>query len=245
MNDDRKDDLPPAGGGAGTAGQPHAAAAEPGSGPTATQKTPAEQGPGVPGGADPMRERMAVLEAEAGNLRDQVLRAFAEMENMRKRAERERVDTLKYAVTKLARDLLPVSDNLLRAVAAVPAGAADPVLRSLLDGVTMTERNLTGVLERHGVKRMDAEGAAFNPHHHQAVMEQENAGIPAGTVVTVFEPGYMIDDRVLRPATVVVSKGGPKDLPPAEPAGASRRAPVADEPVAATASNGTERTTGK
>lgn len=154
--------------------------------------------------------QLEALQAEVRDLKDQVLRGYAEMDNIRKRAERERLDTQKYAVSKFARDMLSVADNLERALAAVPSDTSDPVLKGLLDGVTVTERGLAGVLERYGIKRIAAEGAPFDPHLHQAVMEHQDPSVPNGTVVRVFEAGYLIGDRVLRPASVVVSKGGPK-----------------------------------
>jgi molecular chaperone GrpE len=154
--------------------------------------------------------QIQALQAEVRDLKDQVLRGYAEMDNIRKRSERERLDTQKYAVSKFARDMLSVADNLERAMAAVPTDTSDPVLKGLLDGVTVTERGLSGVLERYGIKRMAAEGAPFDPHLHQAVMEHQDPSVPSGTVVRVFEAGYTIGDRVLRPASVVVAKGGPK-----------------------------------
>ncbi len=154
--------------------------------------------------------QLQALQTEVRDLKDQVLRGYAEMDNIRKRAERERADTQKYAVSKFARDMLSVADNLERALAAVPTDTSDPVLKGLLDGVTVTERGLAGVLERYGIKRIAAEGAPFDPHQHQAVMEHQDPSVPNGTVVRVFEAGYMIGDRVLRPASVVVAKGGPK-----------------------------------
>lgn len=166
-------------------------------------------------GPDPAEAQIAALQAEIKDLRDQVLRAFAEMDNIRKRGERERLDTQKYAVSKFARDMLSVADNLERALAAVPSDTSDPVLKGLLDGVQVTERGLAGVLERYGIKRIEAQGAPFDPHQHQAVMEHQDPNVPNGTVVRVFEAGYLIEDRVLRPASVVVAKGGPKYEKPA------------------------------
>jgi molecular chaperone GrpE len=118
----------------------------------------------------------------------------------------------KYAITRFARDVLSVGDNLQRAIAAVPAGAADedPALKALIDGVTLTEREFLNVLERNGVKRLDPSGEPFNPHQHQAMTEVENREVTPGTVVQVFQPGYILEDRVLRPAMVVVAKGGAK-----------------------------------
>lgn len=158
---------------------------------------------------------IAALRAEAADLKDRLLRAHAEMENMRKRTEREKEEISKYAVTRLARDVVTVGDNFQRAIDAVPPGAVeqDPALKSFLEGVTMTERELLNVLERHGIKRIQPMGEPFNPHLHQAVMEMPRADVPAGTIVQLFQPGFTIEDRVLRPAMVAVAKGGPKPAP--------------------------------
>jgi molecular chaperone GrpE len=176
---------------------------------------------------------IAELRREASDLRDRVLRAHAEVENMRKRTEREKEETAKYAVTRFARDILTVGDNFQRALTAVPPGAADadPALKALVEGVTMTEREFQNVLERNGVKRIDAMGFAFNPHLHQAVMEQAKPDVPAGTIIQVFQPGYVIEDRTLRPAMVVVATGGFKPVKTPEGAGGPpQKAP--DEPEA-------------
>ncbi len=156
--------------------------------------------------------RVKELEGQQGDLTDRLLRAHAEMDNLRKRVEREKVDDRKYAITKFAVDIVGIADNFQRAVAAVPPGASDHEgpLKSMVEGVVMTERAFLQVLERHGVRRIDPMGEPFNPNMHQAVMEQENPEVPAGTVMQVFQPGYMIEDRVLRPAMVVVAKGGVK-----------------------------------
>lgn len=156
--------------------------------------------------------RAAAKEAQAEAANDKVLRAYAELDNMRKRVEREKEDTAKYAITKFARDIIGVADNFERAINSVPAEAKadNPALVSLIDGVSLTEREFLNVLERHGVKRVSPQGEIFNPNYHQAVMEQHNPDVPAGTVLQVFQPGYMIEDRVLRSAMVVVAAGGPK-----------------------------------
>jgi len=155
---------------------------------------------------------IAALRAEAAELKDRLLRAHAEVENIRKRSEREKEETAKYAVTRFARDIVNVGDNFQRAIDAVPAGAAeqDAALKSFLEGVTMTERELLNVLERYGIKRVQPINETFNPHLHQAVMEIQRTDVPAGTVVQVFQAGFTIEDRVLRPAMVAVAKGGPK-----------------------------------
>lgn len=163
---------------------------------------------------------IAELRREVADLKDRVLRAHAEVENVRKRSDREKEETSKYAVTKFARDVLNVGDNFQRALSAVPAGAADsdPALKALVEGVVMTEREYLNVLERHGVKRIEAQDQPFNPHLHQAVMEMPRPDIPAGTIVQVFQAGFTIGDRTLRPAMVVVSSGGPKAQKPGEAA---------------------------
>ena len=161
---------------------------------------------------------IGILQSEIAELKDRLLRTHADMDNIRKRSEKEKADAHKYAVSKFARDMIEVGDNFQRAIETVPAGAAEqnPALKSFLDGVTMTERELINTLERHGIKRIDPNGQIFNPHLHQAVMEAQNLEVPAGTVTQVYQLGYMIDDRVLRPAMVVVAKGGFKPMRPVE-----------------------------
>jgi molecular chaperone GrpE len=155
---------------------------------------------------------IAGLRAEAADLKDRLLRAHAEVENIRKRSEREKEETAKYAITRLARDIVSVGDNFQRAIDAVPPDAVeqDSALKSFLEGVTLTERELLNVLERYGIRKMTPTGEPFNPHLHQAVMEMQRTDVPAGTVVQVFQAGFVIEDRVLRPAMVAVSRGGPK-----------------------------------
>lgn len=185
----------------------------------------------VPGGEEAkIAALVAALQAEVTDLKDRLLRAHAEMDNVRKRGEREKADTLKYAVSKFAQDMLSVGDNVQRAIAAVPAEAAeqDAALQSFLEGVTLTERELINVFERHGITRMDPLGAPFNPHHHQAVMETQSTDVPNNTVTQVLQSGYMIEDRVLRPAMVIVAKGGPK-LAAAEPAPNARSEATLDD----------------
>ena len=161
---------------------------------------------------------IAALNTEAADLKDRLLRAHAEVENIRKRSEREKEETAKYAITRLARDIVGVGDNFQRAIDAVPADAVqqDSALKSFLEGVTLTERELLNVLERYGIRKMAPINEPFNPHLHQAVMEMPRTDVPAGTVVQVFQAGYTIEDRVLRPAMVVVAKGGPKPAPATE-----------------------------
>ncbi len=163
-------------------------------------------------GTKSSQDAIAALQAENAELKDRWLRAHAEIENVRKRAEREREDAAKYSITKLARDIVAVGDNFQRAIDAVPAGAAekDAALKSFLEGVTMTERELLNALDRHGIRRVQPLNEPFNPHLHQAVAQVPRTDVPAGTIVEVYQAGYMIEDRVLRPAMVGVAQGGPK-----------------------------------
>jgi molecular chaperone GrpE len=178
---------------------------------------------------DEARRTIEVTRAEIEAANERVLRAFADVENMRKRVEREKEEIAKYAVTKLVRDVVLVADNFERAIASVPADAREdnPALASLLDGVTLTEREFMNTLERYGVKRVAPLNEPFNPHQHQAVMEQANPDVPSGTVLQVFQVGYLIEDRVLRPAMVVVSTGGPKTQRPGAN-GSARNGAAAD-----------------
>ncbi len=196
-------------------------ATAPNAGAEAAREPSAPEQPQATSYVDPtiaMEAQIAGLEAQVKDLTDRLLRTHAEMDNMRKRTERDKADTVKYAITKFAADIVTVGDNFQRAISAVPAGAVDtdPALKSLLEGVMLTEREFLGVLDRHGVTRLDPKGQAFDPNYHQAVMEQPHAEVPSGTVLQVFQPGYVIDDRVLRPAMVIVSTGGPKPSKPAE-----------------------------
>jgi molecular chaperone GrpE len=164
---------------------------------------------GDPIASDPMQAAVQ----EAADLKDRLLRALAEMENQRRRTERDLADARAYAISAFARDLLAVADNMRRALEAVGTDArvnADPGLNSLIEGVELTERELINALERHGVKKIEAEGGRFDPHRHQAMFEMPEPSVPAGTVVQVVQPGYTLGDRVLRPAMVAVSKGGPR-----------------------------------
>jgi molecular chaperone GrpE len=177
----------------------------------APQAAPGADAPAGNGNGQP-EDAVGVLEGRIADLTDRLLRAHAEMDNLRKRTERDKEDTAKYAISKFAREVLAVGDNLQRATAAVPPGAADadPALKALVDGVAMTEREFLNVLERNGVKRIDPEGQPFNPHQHQAMIEIDQPDVAPGTIVQVYQPGYILEDRVLRPAMVVVAKGGEK-----------------------------------
>ena len=161
----------------------------------------------------PLDEEFEALRAENAELRDRFLRLAAEMDNLRRRTERDVKDAKSYSVANFARDMLAVSDNLRRAIDAVPAearAAAEAGLMALIEGVEMTERHMLSTLERHGVHKIDAEGQKFDPNFHQAMFEVPNPAVPNNTVVQVVQAGYRIGERVLRPAMVGVAKGGQK-----------------------------------
>ena len=166
--------------------------------------------------------RVAALEAELVEQKDRLLRALAETENVRRRGQREREDASKYAVAGFAKELLSVADNLRRALDSLPeTEAKDQRTRGLLAGVAATERELLDVFERHGIRRIDPNGERFDHNFHQAIFEAERPGKPAGVVIEVLQPGYVLHDRLLRPAMVGVAKETPG---PAEPAEAADRA---------------------
>lgn len=164
-------------------------------------------------------EAVVRLVQENEELKDRALRLAAEMENLRRRTQRDVQDAKSYAVSNFARDMLQVSDNLDRALAAIPAEAkegGDAGFKSLIEGVELTGRAMLSTLERHGVKQINPEGEKFDPNFHQAMFEVPNPAIANGTVVQVVQTGYVIGDRVLRPAMVGVSKGGPAAAPAAQ-----------------------------
>lgn len=156
--------------------------------------------------------RIAVLEAEVAELKDKLLRALAETENVRRRSERQRVDATRYSIASFAREIVVVADNLRRALSSVPgdARAQDEKLETLCAGVEMTERELLNVFERFDVRRIDAMGKRFDHNFHEAMFEVDDPSQPAGTVIHVMEAGFTIGDRLLRPAKVGLAKGGPK-----------------------------------
>jgi molecular chaperone GrpE len=152
---------------------------------------------------------------EAADLKDKLLRALAEMENLRRRTEREVADARLYGIASFARDILGVADNMDRALQALDTDLrekADATTKALLDGVELTERELLKVLEKHGVKKFEPLGEKFDPNLHQAMFELPDPSRPAGTVAQVMQPGYMIGERMLRPALVAVAKGEPKAM---------------------------------
>ncbi len=184
----------------------------------------------APGAAS--SDRTAELEATVADLRDLLPRAHAQTENLRRRTEREVQDGKRYAISAFARDLLGVADNLRRALDAAAAASsaegdavdaaeesADPTFTAFVEGVELTERELLKAFEKNGVKKLNPRGQLFDPHRHEAVFEAPDPSVPAGTVVQVMQEGYVIGDRILRPAMVGVARGGPK--PGAAPEAAS------------------------
>jgi molecular chaperone GrpE len=159
--------------------------------------------------------------ALAADFKDKLLRTLAEMENLRKRTEREIVDGRLYGIAGFARDVLGIADNMRRALDAVGSDTreqADAGVKALLDGVELTERELLKTLEKHGIKKFEPLGEKFDPNLHQAMYEVPDPALPPGTVVQVVQAGYKIGERILRPAMVAVSKGGPKSAGPPDAA---------------------------
>jgi molecular chaperone GrpE len=175
--------------------------------PPHEENTVAEQ----PQADDPL----AVAQRESAELKDKLLRTLAEMENLRRRTEREVTDARTYGIASFARDVLGIADNMQRALDAARqelGNSADPGVKTLLEGVELTERELLKALEKNGVKKFDPQGEKFDPNLHQAMYEVPDASVPSGMVMQVIQPGYMIGERILRPALVAVSKGGGKPV---------------------------------
>ena len=165
--------------------------------------------PAEPDRADPI----AALHEENQSLKDKLLRTLADMENLRRRTEKEIADARTYAVANFARDMLTVTDNLRRALDSCPEEvrlAADGTIKPMLEGVELTERDLLKTLERHHIRKIDPTGERFDPNVHQAMFEVEDPSVAAGTVTQVVQSGFVIGERVLRPALVGVAKGGAK-----------------------------------
>ncbi|MBB4197236.1 nucleotide exchange factor GrpE [Rhodoblastus sphagnicola] len=173
-------------------------------------ETPAADAPQ----SDAERDAAAVqaLIAENASLKDKVLRTLAEMENLRRRTEKEVTDAKIYGVASFARDMLTFADNLHRSLDNVPAEAreSDPALKTFIEGIELTERDFISRLQRHGVRKLDPKGQKFDPNFHEALFEIPDESIPTGTVAQVVEDGFAIGERVLRPAKVGVARGGPK-----------------------------------
>ncbi len=152
-------------------------------------------------------ERIAQLESQLAEARDKQLRALAESENQRRRFLREREESLRFAASSFAKELLSVADNLRRAIESEGAISNDPAAKGVIDGVAATERELWAIFERHGVKRVEpALGDPFDPHLHQAMYEVATGDHPPGTIAQIMQPGYVMHDRLLRPALVGVAK---------------------------------------
>ena len=186
---------------------------------SATPETPAtdQTAAAAPSGSEKTEAEIhaliEALNAENTSLKDKALRTLADMENLRRRTEKEIADSRLYAVTNFARDILSVADNVRRGLESVPAdfaAAADGPFKALIEGIELTERDLLKTLERHGVKKLEPKGERFDPNRHQAMFEVPDESVPHGTVTQVVQAGYVIGDRPLRPALVGVSKGGPK-----------------------------------
>lgn len=219
-------------------GKAEPTAAAEAAGPQEASGEASAEAPGaeVPGTETRAEDRTGQLEAEVAELKDQLLRALAETENLRRRAQRERADVVKYAAAPMLRDLLAVADNLSRAVESVPAddSAGDQRLETLLAGVKLTDKELNTVLERHHVVKLEPIGERLDPHRHEAMFEVPDESRPNGTVVQVVQPGYLLHDRLLRPARVGVSRGGPAKAPTegqeAEAESAAEQSPESTEP---------------
>jgi molecular chaperone GrpE len=169
-----------------------------------------------PGGAagravasDRSSEDRTQLLAENAELKDRLLRALAEVENTRRRAERDLDNMRQYAITNFAGDMLNVADNLERAIASIPASVREPeaALRTLVEGVGLTEKELLRALEKHGIRKLDPVGERFDPNLHEALFEVPDPSVPRGTVMKVLQPGYAIGSRALRPAKVGIASG--------------------------------------
>jgi molecular chaperone GrpE len=176
---------------------------------TGTDKAPAPEQPGEP---DPFVV-LEKLKEENAELKDKLLRTLAEMENLRRRTEREVSEAKAYGVTSFARDMLVFADNLRRAVDNVPADVrarAEPALGTFIEGIELTERDFASRLDKYGVKKLEPQGMKFDPNLHEALFEVPDETVANGTVVQVVEAGYAIGDRVLRPAKVGISRGGPR-----------------------------------
>jgi molecular chaperone GrpE len=171
------------------------------------------EAPEVSNGERDVHSVIEALNAENTQLKDKVLRTLADMENLRRRTEKEVADARVYATTNFARDILNVADNVRRALESVPAEAAasaEGALKALMEGIDLTERDLLKTLERHGIRKLEPKGEKFDPNLHQAMFEIPDPTVPNGTVREVVQAGFVIGDRVLRPALVGVAKGGAK-----------------------------------
>ena len=204
---DRKwtpDDKPPGHRPAGSIGAPPVVR---GNDAPSDQATAAESGETA--ASDRALEERAQLLAENAELKDRLLRALAEVENTRRRAERDLDNMRQYAITKFAGDILNVADNLERAIASIPDSVRERegALKTLVEGVGLTEKELLCALEKHGIRKLDPVGERFDPNLHEALFEVPDPTVPRGTVMKVLQPGYVIGSRALRPARVCIASG--------------------------------------
>ena len=220
------EDETPEAAGAPETGADDAAAASP-SGAAADAPADAD-GDGTAGGTEPEAEEAPEAapdedsgaeepspEDEVADLKDKLLRTLADMENLRRRSQKERQDALRYGAAGLALEILTVADNLRRALESAPTddGAEDGALAGFIEGVQLTEKSLHAALERQGVQRIEPEGEKFDPQFHEAMLEMPAPGAAPGTVVQVLEVGYVIHERLLRPAKVAVARAAPEETP--------------------------------
>ena len=180
------------------------------------ENTPAEEPretDATPPEADAVASALTEALAREAELKDKLLRAMAETENLRRRAEKEKSESIQYGLTRFAGDLLTVADTLERALASIAAEAregAGEAVKTVLDGIELTGKELQRVFEKHGIKRIDPKGLKFDPHLHTAIAQVPAPTVPDGTIVDVAQVGYSISERLLRPAMVIVGTGGPK-----------------------------------
>jgi len=153
------------------------------------------------------KSKEEIIQEEVEHLRDEKLRLLAEMDNLRKRYDRERLDSIKYGSINLARDILSPDDNLTRALEAIPQEEKDtPTINNLVDGLKMIQKEFSTILEKYGVKKIEALNKKFDHNYHQAVVEIENDEVEVGTVINEMQCGYTMHDKLLRPSMVGVSK---------------------------------------
>lgn len=193
---------------------------------------PDEAAAPAPADEKKIAELVEALARESAEYKDKMLRTLAEMENLRRRTEREVADARTYGIAAFARDVLGVADNMNRALQTLDAEQTDAEAgaKAFVEGVQLTERDLLKTLEKHGVKKFEPQGERFDPNLHQAMYEVADPSLPAGTVAQVVQAGYMIGERVLRPALVAIAKGGPK--PSAAPS-VNDNAPASEDPQGA------------
>jgi molecular chaperone GrpE len=181
--------------------------------PAETDTNPA---PAQPAASKPYVDPSLMVD-EAAEMKDRLLRTLADMENLRKRTEREVADARQYGAASFARDVLGVADNFRRALEAIGPevrAGSDAAIASFIEGVELTEKELLKTLEKHGIRKIEPLNEKFDPNLHQAMYEVPDPSVPSGSVVQVIQPGYVIGERILRPAMVAVAKGGPKMAAP-------------------------------